>query len=373
MLNANRFKLGLFVLIGIFLIGGALLIHGLGSVFQEKYELYTVFDESVQGLEIGSDVKFKGVKLGNVSAIDIYKDQYVKVMMEIVPTTKKAKKRERSEDLSDSKRRQEAYRFLKEQIKKGLVCELTMAGITGMKFIELTFEKDQKRVVDLKLKDDGYIPSNKGLLEGTMLSLNEAISKIAQMDFKGISDELKGTLQTVNKTLNKPQVDSAMTDMALAAKDLRNILGTINKSFESQVIEKTLVNIEKSFEEIRTLAKTMNSEIKKVQLAKLSANATTSLKSISGAAEQFDKSIASIEKEFNTTLKSVQLLSGEVIDLKKDFKVYGKSLGVEGKVLQADFQKVLGRLETALSSIEIFFKMLEKDPGSILHGKSGRK
>ncbi|MCM8538552.1 MAG: MlaD family protein [Lentisphaeraceae bacterium] len=373
MLNANRFKLGLFVVIGGLLIVLALVVHGLGSAFQEKYQLVTVFDESVQGLEIGSDVKFKGVKLGNVSDIDIYENQYVKVTMEIVPTSEKAKKRKNSLELSDTKKIKDAYKFLKEQIQKGLVCELTMAGITGMKFIELSFSKDPKRVLNLELEIDGYIPSNKGLLEGTMLSLNEAISKIAQMDFKGISDELKGTLSTVNKTLNKPQLDSTLSDVSLAARDLRKIFGTLNKTIESKVIEKTLTNIETSFNDIRNLAQTMNAEVKKVQLGKLSANARTSLESISGAAKQFNTSISSIEKEFNTTLKSVQVLSAEVIDLKKDFTVYGKSLGDEGKVLKKDFQATLLRLETALSAIEVFFSMLEKDPGSIIHGKSGRK
>ncbi len=55
---------------------GALVIGG-GSLFQKPIVVETVFDESVQGLDVGSPVKLRGVKIGTVSYIGLVGDNYV--------------------------------------------------------------------------------------------------------------------------------------------------------------------------------------------------------------------------------------------------------------------------------------------------------
>ena len=61
-LRANYFKLGLFV-IGALVSGVILLIViGSGRWFQPKLTIETYFNESVQGLDIGSKLKYRGVR-----------------------------------------------------------------------------------------------------------------------------------------------------------------------------------------------------------------------------------------------------------------------------------------------------------------------
>jgi paraquat-inducible protein B len=67
---------GLFVLIGIVLIGAGTVILGGQDLFAEPVLMETVFNESVQGLEVGSAVKFRGVQLGSVSEIGFAQDYY---------------------------------------------------------------------------------------------------------------------------------------------------------------------------------------------------------------------------------------------------------------------------------------------------------
>ena len=59
--KANHFKLGLFVLGGAGAVLMALLLLGLGSRFRKPLMVETYLDQSVQGLEIGSKVNFRGV------------------------------------------------------------------------------------------------------------------------------------------------------------------------------------------------------------------------------------------------------------------------------------------------------------------------
>ena len=56
--RANFFALGLFVIIGSVLIVGTVLVLGVGTLFEERDLFETYVDQSVQGFEEGSAVKF---------------------------------------------------------------------------------------------------------------------------------------------------------------------------------------------------------------------------------------------------------------------------------------------------------------------------
>ncbi|HMO65548.1 MAG TPA: MlaD family protein, partial [Verrucomicrobiota bacterium] len=67
--STNYFKLGVFLLAAAALLVGALLFLGAGRMFRPQVMFETYFNESVQGLELGSAVKFRGVNVGSVRRI----------------------------------------------------------------------------------------------------------------------------------------------------------------------------------------------------------------------------------------------------------------------------------------------------------------
>ena len=62
--RANYFKLGLFVIGSIVAGILVLVIIGSGRWFERKVVIETYFKESVQGLDIGSKLKYRGVTIG---------------------------------------------------------------------------------------------------------------------------------------------------------------------------------------------------------------------------------------------------------------------------------------------------------------------
>jgi len=83
--KANYFKIGLFFLSGTILAVIALIILGEGTFFQKKVLLETYFKESVQGLDIGSPVKFRGVLIGNVEKITFVNQAIPKGPKPLIP------------------------------------------------------------------------------------------------------------------------------------------------------------------------------------------------------------------------------------------------------------------------------------------------
>src|SRR3954469_21039526 len=74
--QANFFKLGLFVIAGTVALVLLLLVLGSGRWFQSKVVVETYFNESVQGLDVGSKVKCRGVNVGEVTRISFTYTKY---------------------------------------------------------------------------------------------------------------------------------------------------------------------------------------------------------------------------------------------------------------------------------------------------------
>src|SRR3954466_12802668 len=70
----NHWKLGLFVVVGVVLALSTVAVLGARSLRKEVGRYVSYFDESVQGLEVGSPIKFRGVTIGTVGGIDIAPD-----------------------------------------------------------------------------------------------------------------------------------------------------------------------------------------------------------------------------------------------------------------------------------------------------------
>jgi len=82
--QTNVAKLGLFVLAGTVALLGAAWYLGIRQFQRETRDVYTYFNESVQGLEIGSPVKFRGVLIGSVADITVAPDKrHVQVRAEV--------------------------------------------------------------------------------------------------------------------------------------------------------------------------------------------------------------------------------------------------------------------------------------------------
>ena len=84
MIEVNKFKIGVFAVSGIVVMLGAVLLFGGSDIFKNEVKLVTLYDESVQGLEKGSQVKFRGVPIGKVTDIAILQSDskiQIKMMM----------------------------------------------------------------------------------------------------------------------------------------------------------------------------------------------------------------------------------------------------------------------------------------------------
>ena len=77
----TKFAVGLFVIIGLSVSFISILWLGMSHYFEKGQHYVAFFDESVQGLDKDSPVKYRGVSIGRVKSISVAPDS---TMIEVV-------------------------------------------------------------------------------------------------------------------------------------------------------------------------------------------------------------------------------------------------------------------------------------------------
>src|SRR5256714_553417 len=209
--QANFFKLGLFVIAATGVLVLLLLILGSGRWFQSKVAIETYLNESAQGLEVGSKVKYRGVVVGEVTKIGFTYTKYQLdkpmaerlryVMIEALLLPRLIGGRA-SGDIT----RPETARM---EIDKGLRVRLAPQGITGTNYLEIDYV-DPKTNPELPISwepDNLYIPSAQSTVTQFIGTASDILARFQHLDLEGTLTNLNRLLITTNNRIEA--IDSA--------------------------------------------------------------------------------------------------------------------------------------------------------------------
>jgi ABC-type transporter Mla subunit MlaD len=227
--ETHKFKVGLFVVGGVVIIAAGLIWLGATKFFSATKPYVTYINESVQGLDVGSAVKFMGVSVGTTTAIKVAPDgKLVEIRMEM---------------RKDFRRQPD------------MLAELAMAGITGMKFIEITRDAEAK-VTPLDFPPAGdYIPAKTSPTQKILDEVGVIAAKLEQVDFAGISDETKKTIATIGDAadrlkylLDKSATEDTIDEIAATLNEIKAAGAEVKGAMTE--IHKTVFNFNQTFERV---------------------------------------------------------------------------------------------------------------------------
>ena len=212
--HASNFKVGLFVILGLALGIGAIAWLGASQYLKGAEKYVTFFNESVQGLQTDSTVRYRGVEVGRVKAIRVAPDtRLIEVMMEI----------QFQGDLS-----------------KELVAQLSTAGITGITFIELDRKKPGEK--DLSPKIDfvaeyPIIPSRPSELQRIVSTLDNVMQQVQTINFKQMGQRLDKTLQGVEKLFTDQRLQVTLERVADASVKVDELVSRVNRVLNEKALK----------------------------------------------------------------------------------------------------------------------------------------
>jgi paraquat-inducible protein B len=214
---ASKTLIGVFVLGALALAVIALVIFGSGKFFERRITYVMYFDGSVKGLNIGSPVVFRGVKIGSVKDIELKADMndfklVIPVYVQVEP-----------QKVTVMKGAPAQGQYIEELIKKGLRAQLEMQSIvTGQLMINVDFFPDKPaRFVGL---DPKYpeIPTISS-------PLDEMLKTAQELPLKELFDRLLKSIQGIEKITNSPQMTASLDSLSESLKEARKILTKVDQ------------------------------------------------------------------------------------------------------------------------------------------------
>ena len=191
----------MFVMAASIIAVAAVMVFGAAKFFSRTENFISFFSESVNGLDVGAPLKYKGVKIGKVEGIFIsssknIKESSVSVVYSIDIDQLRRKTGTDFKDYSD---------WMDEQIAEGLRAKLNYQSIvTGMLYIELDFIADKGEKYDLKYGGTRFkeIPAAKSGLSELAKGFEKTMADVAKIDFAGIGQNVHSAIVKVNEKLD---------------------------------------------------------------------------------------------------------------------------------------------------------------------------
>ncbi len=231
----TKFAVGVFVALGIGLAVIAVIWLGMSHYLEEGHYYAAFFDESVQGLDIDSPVKYRGFTIGRVDSIGVAPDSnLIQVILKIESDIKP---------------------------EPDTVAQLKSVGITGIMYVEL--EKRKPNEPDLSPEINFTVkyptiatkPSDiKKLFDG----IEDVVVQFQSLDAPVISDKIKTILNKIDQSIDDTQIKDISTDIRLS-------LGTIQNILESNRMNNILTSVEKAGANLDVLSSNANETVLSVK------------------------------------------------------------------------------------------------------------
>jgi phospholipid/cholesterol/gamma-HCH transport system substrate-binding protein/paraquat-inducible protein B len=264
---------GLFVFVGIALLVAAVLLLGGGSAFKKTVMLETSFQESVEGLDVGSPVKMRGVKIGSVKEISLARDVYrlpdgsrlpdehiidVVVRFEVIPTPNMVVMAPNPEQA------------LQAWIDRGFRLRLTSAGITGVVYLEADFYDPKKNPVTLPpwKPETPYIPAAPSAIKAFASAAERVLERIEKVDVEGVLTHLNTLLATMNDAAGKVDIEAIqqraialLDDLQAVSKEVRIELAQVDTGEVSSALVDTLDKLSLTLLDLQRILQTQGGQI----------------------------------------------------------------------------------------------------------------
>jgi phospholipid/cholesterol/gamma-HCH transport system substrate-binding protein len=235
--------IGLFVILGVLMGVVAIIWVGATSYFQKGTTYISYFDESVQGLQLNSAVKFRGVDVGLVENIRVAPDnRHIGVVIKV---------------------------NMKEELQKNYVAQLKSAGITGIMFVELDLIKPGDPNLSPKIdfpSEYPIIPSRPSEMQRLVAGVNEIVQKFNQVDAKGISDQLIVTTKALEELIKGKQITSILTRVDAASGNLDRLTARADKILGEAGLDKTMAETREAIKGAQAMLATINDQVLGMQL-----------------------------------------------------------------------------------------------------------
>ena len=383
--------IGFFILTGTVLLVAMLIAFGGGSWLRDN-AVYTMhFNSSVQGLAAGSPVMFRGVKIGQVTAIRLQSPEEpvtgipqlsdadqgaihfpVVVTVEIDPQTLGFAKLSWWEVATGKSighnRKEELEAYLSDMVlEQGLRAKLqTLSLLTGQLSVELSFDStanEQDNPEDLRsmLRNDVF-PTRLGFLD-------QVSNRIGERKFRSQMESIQKLIAQISDFIDSGKSRQFMEDVTVVAANLRNTTSTLN-----QKLPPLLESSQNTIAGAQTLLGTANAQLDPIagqvtqlmgRLSRLSESARVLLNTLNTLTTNAQPQLETLLQKANASLDEAQLT---LQDTRGALHEARAAIAPDSPTRQ-NLEQTLDDCQNTLNTIRTLLENLNRNPQILLLGE----
>lgn len=300
----SHFRLGIFIVVAVAILVALIVSVGGGNALRPKVMVETYFDESVQGLDIGSKVRYRGVVIGAVSRISFTyteyeqdkapadRKQYVLVEMAVYPDL--------LGDIGAGRR------FVDQLVKDGLRVRMAPVGITGIVYLEADFTHNTATLPIAWEPRHLYIPSTRSTVVSFVDSVERLFDKLAPVDLDRTVRNIDRLLLSLNNKVDALDTARISREMSAALGDLHETLRTVN-SLAGR-------------EEWKTVPTDLSATARRLREVAESPELKRTLAALDRSAQRIDRSLDGREQDISELIVNLRAASSNLRSLSENLK-----------------------------------------------------
>ena len=335
--RANATLVGTFVLGAIAIAIGFAVVFGSGLFFRDVARFVIFFDGSMEGLQVGAPVKFRGVQVGQVVSIrPIYREARKMVDIPVVVEIDRGA-------VQESPGNDDAMAVL---IDKGMRAQLELESlITGQLYVGLDFFPGTPIAQVANLTDYPEIPSIPSLQDDLQETLNKLVIDAPRLQM-GILQMLD-LINAMAENNSAQEIAGGLRSVAKLADTMADPNGPLLKSMSQ--LPPLLANIDQV-----TAA-----------LPAVVAEAKVTLGSVQGLVGGPDAALAKTMSDLEATLLALRKLTDQVTNVVGQVRAPVVGFAQQGL---PDLQGLIKDLDRTVSEVNRTVRDLRQDPERFLLG-----
>lgn len=321
--QGNKTVIGAFVVGALVLTVVGILAFGSGALFRTKNAYVMYFDGDLKGLNVGAPVAFRGVRVGQVTDVQVFFNTEtlkfnIPVVVEIEPS--------RFKNVGVADVNSDTESGLKALINKGMRARLVLQNIVTS---QLMIQLDMFPNEPVQLRGNGDMLEIPTIASG-LERLTQAIEEIS---FKDLVDNINKAVTQFGEILDKQELENVLSSIQTAAAEVAILAKNLNQEAIPliQSLKRTADNAD---DFIRGVDQ---------QIDPVLTDTRTALASVRRAMEQADQTLLSIDT----------LAEGYT----------------ERSAFRYEISNALREIAAAASSLRALTDMLQQQPDALLRGK----
>ncbi|WP_455230132.1 MlaD family protein [Geopseudomonas aromaticivorans] len=214
--SRKPFWIGAFLLSGIALLAGGLLLLGRDNWFSQPSDYVVYFTGALDGLDVGADVTYRGVKVGTVHEIRLSYDSELKDV--VIPVVLRI-------DPDAGREGQRFDRVVGRLVERGLRAQLqTQSLLTGKAIVALDLFPGQAGYVrephEIELPTIPSVPSR---VDQVASLLRELAGSLREMPLREMMVSANNTLQALERLSTSPELQAGLLSLGQTLHNLESL------------------------------------------------------------------------------------------------------------------------------------------------------